>query len=307
MVDGCSQMTAFRRVILPLLAPGLVAASIYALMTAWNEYLFAYVLLQDNDKYTLSVWLLDFTTQRGTDYGALMAGFDPHRPARGDLLPVRSAQGCLRPDGRGGEGMTVISIDMPADVLTRDALTVLQPGFVGTTAPEWLLRLLGEGLGSVGLFARNIESPEQLAALTAQLRAVRPEVLVAADEEGGDVTRLEARGGSSFPGNLALGAVDDLKLTRAVAAELGRLAGRLRGQLQLGALGRRQLRPGQPGDRRTVLRRGPGAGGPQHRRLCRRAPVGRSGRLCQALPRARRHRDRLAPGDAADRRRPRDA
>ncbi|WP_443071020.1 carbohydrate ABC transporter permease [Streptomyces sp. NBC_01476] len=74
MVDGCSQMTAFRRVVLPLLAPGLVAASIYALMTAWNEYLFAYVLLQDNDKYTLSIWLLNFNTTRGTDYGALMAG-----------------------------------------------------------------------------------------------------------------------------------------------------------------------------------------------------------------------------------------
>jgi beta-N-acetylhexosaminidase len=139
--------------------------------------------------------------------------------------------------------MTVISIDTPADTpepggsggsptteaggpggscLIRDALTVLQPGFVGTTAPEWLLRQLAEGLGSVALFARNIESPEQLSQLTAQLRAVRPEVLVAADEEGGDVTRLEARGGSSFPGNLALGAVDDLKLTRAVAAELGR-------------------------------------------------------------------------------------
>ncbi len=74
MVDGCSQMTAFRRVVLPLLAPGLVATAIYALMTAWNEYLFAYVLLQDNDKYTLSIWLLKFTGQRGTDYGALMAG-----------------------------------------------------------------------------------------------------------------------------------------------------------------------------------------------------------------------------------------
>ncbi|MEE4543240.1 carbohydrate ABC transporter permease [Streptomyces sp. V4-01] len=74
MVDGCSQMAAFRRVVLPLLAPGLVAAAIYALMTAWNEYLFAYVLLQDNDKYTLSIWLLKFTGQRGTDYGALMAG-----------------------------------------------------------------------------------------------------------------------------------------------------------------------------------------------------------------------------------------
>lgn len=108
------------------------------------------------------------------------------------------------------------------DRVVRDALAVLQPGFVGTTAPDWLLRLVGQGLGSVGLFARNIESPAQLSALTAQLRAVRPDVLVAADEEGGDVTRLEARGGSSFPGNLALGAVDDLKLTRAVAAELGR-------------------------------------------------------------------------------------
>lgn len=106
--------------------------------------------------------------------------------------------------------------------LIQDALTVLQPGFHGTAAPGWLLDQLGEGLGSVALFARNIESPEQLSKLTAQLRDVRPDVLVAADEEGGDVTRLEARGGSSFPGNLALGAVDDPQLTRAVAAELGR-------------------------------------------------------------------------------------
>ncbi|MFI6438789.1 glycoside hydrolase family 3 protein [Streptomyces sp. NPDC050759] len=108
------------------------------------------------------------------------------------------------------------------DTLTRDALTVLQPGFTGTTAPDWLLRRLGEGLASVGLFGRNIASPEQLAALTAQLRAERDDVLVAIDEEGGDVTRLEVRTGSSFPGNHALGAVDDVELTREVAAELGR-------------------------------------------------------------------------------------
>ncbi|WP_329552986.1 glycoside hydrolase family 3 protein [Streptomyces sp. NBC_00696] len=106
--------------------------------------------------------------------------------------------------------------------LTRDALTVLQPGFPGTTAPDWLLRRLGEGLASVGLFGRNIASPEQLASLTAQLRSERDDVLVAIDEEGGDVTRLEARTGSSFPGNHALGAVDDVDLTRAVAHELGR-------------------------------------------------------------------------------------
>lgn len=114
------------------------------------------------------------------------------------------------------------TLTRPTDTLTRDALTVLQPGFVGTSAPDWLLRRIGEGLASVGLFGRNIASPEQLAALTAQLRSERDDVLVAIDEEGGDVTRLEVRSGSSFPGNHALGAVDDTGLTRDVAAELGR-------------------------------------------------------------------------------------
>ncbi|RSS82670.1 glycoside hydrolase family 3 protein [Streptomyces sp. WAC06614] len=108
------------------------------------------------------------------------------------------------------------------DTVTRDALAVLQPGFEGTTAPAWLLRQVSQGLTSVGLFGRNIASPGQLAALTAQLRAEREDVLVAIDEEGGDVTRLEVRQGSSFPGNLALGAVDDTALTRDVAHELGR-------------------------------------------------------------------------------------
>ncbi|WP_112467137.1 glycoside hydrolase family 3 protein [Streptomyces triticisoli] len=108
------------------------------------------------------------------------------------------------------------------DTLTRDALTVLQPGFTGTTAPDWLLRRVGEGLASVGLFGRNIASSEQLAALTERLREERDDVLVAIDEEGGDVTRLEVRTGSSFPGNHALGAVDDTELTRSVALELGR-------------------------------------------------------------------------------------
>ena len=63
------------------------------------------------------------------------------------------------------------------------------------------------------LFARNIRDPEQLAELTSSLPGRR--VLVAVDEEGGDVTRLEAATGSSFPGNLALGAVDDVALTGA--------------------------------------------------------------------------------------------
>jgi beta-N-acetylhexosaminidase len=102
------------------------------------------------------------------------------------------------------------------------AAAVLQPGFVGTTAPDWVRRWLADGLGGVALFARNVESPAQVAALTAQLRAERPDVIVAIDEEAGDVTRLESRQGSSRPGNLALGAIDDPRLTEAVARDLGR-------------------------------------------------------------------------------------
>ncbi|MFJ6212938.1 glycoside hydrolase family 3 protein [Streptomyces sp. NPDC092296] len=109
-----------------------------------------------------------------------------------------------------------------AGSLHRDALTVLQPGFVGTTPPDWLRRHLAAGLGSVALFARNVTDPVQLAALTAALREDNPDILVAIDEEGGDVTRLEAGSGSSWPGNLALGAIDDPALTRDVARELGR-------------------------------------------------------------------------------------
>jgi beta-N-acetylhexosaminidase len=95
------------------------------------------------------------------------------------------------------------------------------PGFYGLVVPDWLRRGLADGLGGVVLFARNVRDPEQLTALTASLRAERPDLLIAVDEEGGDVTRLEATSGSSFPGNLALGAADDPALTRRVAAAIG--------------------------------------------------------------------------------------
>ncbi|QIJ66039.1 glycoside hydrolase family 3 protein [Streptomyces sp. JB150] len=108
------------------------------------------------------------------------------------------------------------------DTLTRDALAVLQPGFAGTTAPDWVRRRIGEGLASIALFGRNVTTAEQVTALTAQLRAEQENLLVAIDEESGDVTRLEVRTGSSFPGNHALGAVDDTDLTHGVARELGR-------------------------------------------------------------------------------------
>jgi beta-N-acetylhexosaminidase len=105
--------------------------------------------------------------------------------------------------------------------LDRQATACMFPGFEGHTLPDWLRRELGRGLQGVVLFSRNVRDREQLAALTASLRAERPNLLVAVDEEGGDVTRLEAVAGSSYPGNCALGAVDDAELTEEVATSIG--------------------------------------------------------------------------------------
>ncbi|MEW9546878.1 glycoside hydrolase family 3 protein [Nonomuraea sp. NPDC050783] len=107
--------------------------------------------------------------------------------------------------------------------LYRLAMAVLHPGFEGTSAPDWLRRALGEGLGGVVLFARNaIGAP-----LVRELRAENPDVVVAIDEEGGTVTRLEVRSGSSFPGNRALGVIDDDGLTERVGRQIGRMLAEL--------------------------------------------------------------------------------
>ena len=101
------------------------------------------------------------------------------------------------------------------------ALRCLLPGFIGTVPPDWIRRAAAAGLGGVVLYGRNVADPEQLATLTSDLHAERPSLLIAIDEEGGDVTRLEAKTGSSYPGNLALGAAGDRRLTHDVAAAMG--------------------------------------------------------------------------------------
>ena len=105
--------------------------------------------------------------------------------------------------------------------LRRLALRTLLAAFPGLHAPEWAARLLTEGLAGHTLFGRNIAEPAQLRRLTADLHTVRRDALLAIDEEGGDVTRLGHRTGSPYPGNAALGTVDDPELTRAVYAAIG--------------------------------------------------------------------------------------
>lgn len=112
-------------------------------------------------------------------------------------------------------------VDHPAN--RRAALGVLMPGFSGTSVPQWLHRPLREGLASVCLFAMNTPDVSTTRALCDELAELAPELLIAADEEGGDVSRLQAAEGSALPGSEALGVVDDLDLTR----EAGRLTGAL--------------------------------------------------------------------------------
>ncbi|MEU9398257.1 carbohydrate ABC transporter permease [Streptomyces sp. SID4985] len=73
MVDGCSRTGAFLRVVFPLLAPGMVATSVYGFIQAWNEYLYALMLLSQEHQ-TATVWLGNFTTKNGTEYAPMMAG-----------------------------------------------------------------------------------------------------------------------------------------------------------------------------------------------------------------------------------------
>lgn len=107
----------------------------------------------------------------------------------------------------------------PAADLRREVAGTLLASFAGDELPAWVVRQAGAGLGGICLYGSNAGA--DVAAVTSALHDVRPDLVVALDEEGGDVTRLEAATGSSVPGNAALGAVDDVDLTRSVAAALG--------------------------------------------------------------------------------------
>ncbi len=108
-------------------------------------------------------------------------------------------------------------------VLGRLADAILIPPFPDSSAPGWILGALGRGLGGVTIFGQNIVTPGQVSALTAELRAAAADYdpVIAIDEEGGDVTRVAYTDGSPYPGNAALGAVDDVRLTQAVHRAIG--------------------------------------------------------------------------------------
>ena len=75
MVDGCTRMGAFWRVTFPLLGPGLAATGVFAFIQAWNEFIYALVIMTRPDTRTLPVWLRAFVqATKETDWAAIMAG-----------------------------------------------------------------------------------------------------------------------------------------------------------------------------------------------------------------------------------------
>ncbi|MDD9348876.1 glycoside hydrolase family 3 N-terminal domain-containing protein [Mumia sp.] len=112
---------------------------------------------------------------------------------------------------------------MIADASVRRAAhrTVLG-AFEGTSVPGWLAGLADDGLGGICLYGNNLAAdPLEVASLGRALAAACPSLVLALDEEGGDVTRLHYADSSPYPGNAVLGRADDLRTTGAVARAIG--------------------------------------------------------------------------------------
>jgi ABC-type glycerol-3-phosphate transport system permease component len=74
LVDGCTHLGAFTRVILPLALPGVVATAIFSFLLAWNEYLFAVVLTSKERMYLVTVGIASTVGQFRIMWNELMAG-----------------------------------------------------------------------------------------------------------------------------------------------------------------------------------------------------------------------------------------
>jgi N,N'-diacetylchitobiose transport system permease protein len=73
LTDGASRTKAFRKVLFPLIAPGVVATSIFAFLSAWNEFTYAYTMTNSESQYTVPVLIQSFIGPRTADWGAVMA------------------------------------------------------------------------------------------------------------------------------------------------------------------------------------------------------------------------------------------
>ncbi|MBP4133952.1 carbohydrate ABC transporter permease [Gallibacterium anatis] len=72
-IDGANKFTVFFKIVLPLVAPGIVATAIYTFINAWNEFLYALILVNDTSKMTVAVALRSLNGAEILDWGDMMA------------------------------------------------------------------------------------------------------------------------------------------------------------------------------------------------------------------------------------------
>ena len=189
----------------------------FAFITVWNEYIFARVLLNDQAKQTITVWLsYFFGSSRHTDWGALMAA--------STLTAIPVIVFFLLVQRRIAFGLTRARF---ADETSGDELAsaCIFPSFPGTEPPDWVRRFLAGGGGGIVLFAYNAPSRERLAGLMRALRAESPAASCSRSTRRA-ATSPGSSGdeGSSYPGRRGArcrrrsGADGDV--ARSIAAEL---------------------------------------------------------------------------------------
>jgi multiple sugar transport system permease protein len=74
MVDGCSQFSAFIKVVLPLSAPGLITVGIFSFLLSWADYVFALILIMSDQNKTLPVALASMLGAQDLRWGEILAG-----------------------------------------------------------------------------------------------------------------------------------------------------------------------------------------------------------------------------------------
>ena len=72
-MDGCSRLGFILRILLPVTLPGLMATAVFAFIAAWNEFMFGYVLINDDARRTLTPGIMLFKGSHQTDWGSLTA------------------------------------------------------------------------------------------------------------------------------------------------------------------------------------------------------------------------------------------
>ena len=72
-IDGANKLVTFYKIVLPIVAPGIVATAIYTFINAWNEFLYALILINDTSKMTVAVALRSLNGSEILDWGDMMA------------------------------------------------------------------------------------------------------------------------------------------------------------------------------------------------------------------------------------------